>query len=251
MAIKLKSEQEISYMREAGLMVRAAMKEIEVILAPGITTQDIEDVAQSVITGMGGKGSFNTVPGYSWFTCTPINNQITHTPPSNRQKIADGDVVTVDIGAQVEGMHVDHANTWRIGTHDDEVARFLEIGQKTLQNGLSQAKVGNYIGDISRAMQKGIEEAGYNVIYQLVGHGVGYSVHEDPIVPNYLDREIRKTPRIESGLTIAVEILYSMGTSKMKHEAGSDWSIVTADGSIAAQFEHTVACVAGKTEILT
>jgi methionyl aminopeptidase len=251
MAIHLKSDAEIAHMRRAGLMVKEAMKNIQSALAPGITTQDIEDMAQSTILSMGGSGSFNTVPGYRWFTCTPVNDQIVHTPPSS-YVLKNGDVLTVDIGAQYEGMHVDHAQTWVVGTkHTPEVDRFLDVGKTALKKALTQVKLGNRIGHISRTMQEEVEGAGFYIVHSLVGHGVGHSVHEDPLVPNYLDKPLEKTMKLVEGLTIAVEIIYAMGTSNMRQERGSDWSIVTSDGSISGQFEHTIALTSKGAEILT
>lgn len=251
MGVYLKNDKEIEYMRQAGGMVRVAMKEIEPSLAPGMTTMDIERLAQKTIKGLGGEGSFNTVPGYSWFTCTPVNNQIVHTPPS-QYVLKSGDILTVDIGARVNGWHVDHAQTWTIGDgHSEETLKFLKAGKRALALALAEFKVGNRLGHVSDKMGLTIKKAGYHIVEPLVGHGVGRSVHEEPSAPGYLDRPIEKTMKIVEGLTMAIEVIYAMGTKEMEYEAGSDWSIVTADGSLAAQFEHTIVVSSQGVEILT
>ncbi len=250
MALKLKSPQEIDSMRRAGLVVRETMKEIEELIAPNITTNDIEQAARAGITSRGAVGSFNQVPGYSWFTCTPVNEQIVHTPPSNRT-LRLGDVVTVDIGACVDGLHVDHAQTFCVGECTKHVSQFLDVGKKTLAAALATIRAGSRLGEASAAMQHGIESAGYHIVKPLVGHGVGYTLHEDPIIPCFVEKKIEKTLKWPVGLTVAIEVMYGMSSGQMKYEKGNKWSIVTADGSIAAQFEHTIAILEHGIEILT
>jgi len=251
MAIKLKSKQEIEIMTRAGQILRETVDELKKLIEPGRTTNEIESAARSEIKKRGGEGSFNQVPGYQWFTCQSVNEQIVHTPPSD-QVLRDGDILTIDIGVYLEGFNVDHANTYFVGEkRDPATEKFLRIGSETLKHTLALAGPGRHIGELSKSMQSGIEGAGYHIIKQLTGHGVGKSLHEDPLIPCYIDGPVEKTMKMPVGLTVAIEVMYGMTSGQMKHERGNDWSLVTADGSLSAQFEHTVAITEDGAQILT
>lgn len=249
--IKLKTDKEIAIMQEAGRRLRKVMRGLLPTVKPGITTKQIDQKAEELIVKLGGEPSFKRVKNYSWATCLPINEQIVHTPPSKRQ-LKNGDVLTIDIGFYLNGLHTDHAVTFIVGDKKDpNVKRFLEVGKRTLEKAIPKVKKGNYLGEVSKAIEEGIGKAGYHIVQELTGHGIGHELHEDPLVPGFLNGPVGKTLKIKPGLVIAVEVIYAMGTSRMKFEKGSDWSIVTKDGSLSACFEHTIAVTEEKALILT
>lgn len=250
--IHLKTPQEIETMKTGGAILRKVRTELLEFAKPGVTTNEIEALARELTHKYGAQGSFTHTPGYSWFTCQSVNNQIVHTPPNDR-KLVEGDVLTIDVGVLYGGYHTDSADTIVIGgAPTKEVERFLEAGKKALETAISHLKVGVRIGTVSKAIQDVIEgEYGYHVVPELTGHGIGRSLWEDPHVFNFINQPIDKTPVIENGLVIAIEPIYAMGTHKMKYEKGSDWTLVTADGSLAAQFEHTIAVTNKNVFILT
>jgi len=247
--IILKSPEEIAIMKRAGSMLHEVLEKAPLYLAPGVTTAEVNEKIENQIIELGGEPGFKKVQGYSWGTCICINQQIVHTPPSDRV-IEDGDVVTVDAGVFLEGLHTDSAITVQVGTQDPDVTTFLDTGKKALKKALAQAKVGNRIGHISQAFQDIIEGAGYSIIHELTGHGVGRELHEDPYVPCFVDRKVEKTLSLKPGMTLALEVMYSIGDRKIVNEADG-WSIKMADNSIAACFEHTIALTETDTFILT
>jgi methionyl aminopeptidase len=249
--IRLKSEKEILIMKEGGRRLRLIVEQLKKKIQPGITTLTIDQEAERLIKQYKGEPSFKKVRDYFFSTCLPINEQIVHTPPSERV-IKEGDIFTLDIGFFYQGYHTDFADTWIIGEKSDEkIRKFLNVGKRALYKAIEQAKVGNYLGQISQTIQKEIEENGYFVIKELTGHGIGKKLHEDPYVFGYLDVPVEKTIKIKPGLTLAIEVIYSMGTGNMKREKNNNWSIITEDRSLAACFEHTIAVLENKTLILT
>lgn len=248
--IHLKSDVEIGIMSEGGRRLRKVVDELRQIIKAGITTEQIDIEAETLIKKRGGEPSFKRVPGYKWSTCLPVNEQIVHTPPSDR-KLIDGDIVTLDIGMYYKGFHTDYADTVAIGTIDKETEKFLRIGKNTLNSAIKFAECNRKLGDISKEIEKHIVSNGYCIIKELTGHGIGRELHEDPYVPGFLDRPINKTQIIKPGLVIAIEVIYAASTNKMIYETGSDWSIRTDDKSLSACFEHTVAITNIKSFILT
>lgn len=248
--IKLKTKEEIGIMKEGGKRLKEVVKDLMPQIKAGMTTNDIDRKAEDLIKKKGGEPSFKRVKGYFWSTCLTINDQIVHTPPSDRV-LKDGDILTVDIGMYLKGFHTDYADTIAIGKIDKKVKQFLETGKKTLDLALKKVKKGNRLGNISQTIEKEIRIAGYSIIPELTGHGVGRDLHEDPIVPGYLDTPINNTLKIKTGLVIAVEVIYAMGKGEMIHESGNSWSIQTADNSLSACFEHTIAVTDTNTFILT
>lgn len=251
MKIDLKTEDEIEIMKEGGLrlkkVVGALLKKIEV----GETTEKIDKLAEELIKKEGGEASFKKVKGYFWTTCLPINNQVVHTPPDNR-RLKQGDLLTVDIGMYYKGYHTDFATTFVVGEEpNSEVKRFLDSGKKALDKAIGFAKSGNRLGQISEAIGKEIYGQGYFIMKELTGHGIGRTLHEDPFVFGYLERPIEKTLLIKPGLTIAIEVIYSVGTEEIAYEKESDWSITTKDGSLSACFEHTIAVNEKNSLVLT
>ena len=248
--INLKTNEEIAIMAAGGKVLKTIADQVETHIKPGVTTREIDQVAEKLLTKYGAEASFKKVKGYKYATCLPVNKQAVHTPPSS-YVLKEGDSVTLDIGAYYKGFHTDYAVTVAVGRIDDKVSRFLDIGRKTLDSGLKMVKSGEYLGTIAKFIQSEIESSGYFILKDLTGHGIGRELHEDPYVLNYLDRPIEKTYQIQPGFVMALEIIYSMGTEKIAYEPGNSWSIIAADRSIAACFEKTIAVSDKKTFILT
>ena len=249
--IRLKTAEEITVMAEGGARLREVMRSLVPNIHSGMTTKQIDREAERLIRKQGGEPSFKKVRNYYWTTCLPVNEQVVHTPPSSRS-LLPGDILTIDIGMYYRGFHTDYADTIVVdGRSDAKKDRFLKTGHDALYKSIEKARVGNHIGDISTVIEKEVYGHGYFILKELTGHGIGRELHEDPYVFGYNYRPKEKTPVIRPGLVIAIEIIYSMGTEEIAYEDDSDWSIVTADGSLAACFEHTVAITDEKTEILT
>lgn len=251
MKIYLKTEAEIELLKTGGKKLKSVIERLLPKIKIGMTTGEIDKEATRLILEAGGKPSFQRVNGYKWATCLPINEQVVHTPPTSRI-LKDGDVLTVDIGMYYEGYHTDYATTFVVGASPrKEVDQFLSVGRETLHKALQEVQVGRHIGHISQAIEKGVKSDGYFIMRELTGHGIGRELHEDPYVFGYLDKPIDKTLKITPGLVLAVEVIYSMGTEEIVYEKGDDWSIKTADNSLSACFEHSVAVTDKKTIILT
>lgn len=249
--IQLKSVQEIEIMREGGKRLAKVARKLLGLCEENRTTLEIDQEAEKLIHEYGGEPSFKTVKGYFWTVCSPINEQIVHTPPSNR-KLKKGDLLTIDIGMYYKGFHTDYAYSLVIGeSHDKDKNFFLDVGKKALSKGIKASNNSHKVGDISRAIQNEIYKNNFFVIKALTGHGIGRKLHEDPFIPGYLDRSLESTPLLQPGAVIAIEVIYSFGTEQMAYEKGNLWSIVTADRSISACFEHTVAVTDTDTIILT
>lgn len=225
-------------MREGGRRLGAILQQLLAMAKPGVSLLDIEKEAQTLIRAAGGTPSFQTVSGYTWATCLCVNEVVVHGVPS-AQVLQDTDMITVDVGLLYKGFHTDTAWT-KIFKKDAKKEQFLRVGEKALWDAVAQARPGNRIGHISRAIQKNIESAGYSVMRTLIGHGVGKTLHEDPQVPGRLIGDIARTPLLTPGLTIAIEVIYAMGKSAVVYDAPDGWSIATRDHSLSAVFEHTV-----------
>ncbi len=249
--IHLKTKHEIELMHEGGRKLRTVVNELVPKIKVGMTTNEVDQLAEKLILSQGAEPSFKRVPGYHWTTCLPVNEQVVHTPPSERI-LKEGDVLTVDIGVFYKGYHTDYATTIVLGdTRDPQKDQFLEKGKTALNKAIKIAKSGRYLGEISQAIQETIEGAGYKILKELTGHGIGHELHEDPYVPGYLDRPLTKTYKIVSGLVIAVEVIYSVSSEQIAYEKGNDWSITSGDRSLTACFEKTIALEDTNTIILT
>ncbi len=249
--IHLKTEEEIKIMKEGGKRLKNIVREFMPTIRAGMTTKEIDEKAESLIGKYGGEPSFKKVPGYHWTICIPINEQVVHTPPSKR-RLANGDIVTVDIGMFYKGFHTDYADTIVVGENNNhKIFHFLETGKKALYKAIDQARAGNRIGHISQTIEQEIYGNGYKVVKELTGHGIGRGLHEDPYVFGFLDVPLEKTVRIRPGLVIAIEVIYSMGSEQFEYEKESEWSVITKDKSLSACFEHTVAITEEETLILT
>lgn len=243
--IPTKSSEEIKIMTTAGKIASEALEEVLAAVKPGVTTMDLEKIADRAITSRGAKPSFKTVADYDFATCININGGLVHGLPGE-YVIKQGDLVSVDMGAYLEGFHSDLSYTVEVGSDDKK--DFLEVGKKALAAGIKKCQLGNHVGDISNAMQKVVEGRGYSVSRDLVGHGIGRELHEDPYVPGY--GELGEGPKIKEGMVLAIEIIYQEGLPEISI-SDDEWTIETADGSLAGLFEHTVAATKNGPKVLT
>jgi methionyl aminopeptidase len=242
-----KGVAEIERMARAGELVAATIAHVGEHLAAGVTTGELDRVAEGFIRERGGVPTSQGYKGYPAAICISPNDMIVHGIPG-AYRVGEGDVVTVDVGVTLDRAIADSAYTFGVGAVDAEAQRLLEACQEALAAGIEQARVGNRIGDVSHAIQEVVEGEGFSVVRSLVGHGVGRYYHEDPHVPNFGDPG--RGPRLAEGMTIAIEPMITAGSPDVYlHEDG--WSISSADGSLAAHFEHTVAILAGGPRILT
>jgi methionyl aminopeptidase len=247
--ITLKSSREIEIMARAGRIVAGTLALIRQILQPGMTTDDLDAAAEEFIRGHDGAlPSFKGLYGFPKTLCTSIDAEIVHGIPSPKRVLAEGSIVSVDVGVQLDGLHADSATTLPVGRVRPEAERLMAVTRESLAAAITQAKVGNHVGDIGHAVQQIAEGAGFGVVRELVGHGIGTRFHEEPQVPNY--GSPRRGPRLMEGMTLAIEPMITMG-SPTTRTLGDKWTVVTADGSLAAHYEHTVAITANGPRILT
>ncbi|HEX4527306.1 MAG TPA: type I methionyl aminopeptidase [Gaiellaceae bacterium] len=242
-----KSAQEIETMARAGKVVAEALALIEEHLRPGVTTGELDVLADEFIRSHGGEPTFKGYKGYPAATCLSPNSMVVHGIPG-RLTLQDGDILSVDVGVTLDGFVADSAWTFPVGSISAGAQRLLDVCKAALEAGIKEARLGNSIGDISQAVQAVTEEAGYSVIRSLVGHGVGRSMHEDPQVPNFVSSY--RGPELKEGMTIAIEPMITAGGPDV-YIHDDEWSISTTDDSLAAHFEHTVAVTAAGPRILT
>lgn len=223
-------------------------EEIAPLIKEGITTDKIDKKAEEFIIGAGAKPAFKQVAGYQWATCICINEQVVHTPPSDRV-IKSGDIVTVDAGVYYGGFNTDRADTFLVGADNPDIEKFLKAGQYALNLAIKAARAGKYIADISRVIYENIEkERGYYIVRELTGHGVGRLLHEDPAIPGFVDGS--SSVKIAPGMTLAIEIIYCQSKSRLKLEKDR-WSLKAKTGVMTACFEETIAINNHDTVILT
>jgi methionyl aminopeptidase len=242
-----KSPREIEKIAAAGAVVAETIAHVGAALQPGITTAELDDIAGEFIRERGGIPTSEGYKGYPRAICISQNEVVVHGIPG-AYEVADGDVVTIDVGVTLDGYIADSAYTFGVGEIDPETQRLLDVAQEALAAGIAEARTGNRVGDVSHAVQVIVEEAGFAVIRSLVGHGVGRYYHEDPHIPNF--GEPGRGPRLSEGMTIAIEPMITAGSSEIV-VAEDGWTISTADGSMSAHFEHTVAITADGPRILT
>ena len=246
--IVLKTGRELSIMREACRISAGALKLIGTAIEPGVTTAELDRLAENYIRSQGAVPNFKGYNGYPATACISINNEVIHGIPTEKRKIKAGDIVSVDLGALFEGYHGDNAATFACGDISDEAQRLINTTRQSLYEGIKMARAGGRIGDISYAIQSYVEARGYSVVRDFVGHGVGTSLHEAPEVPNFgtAGRGIRLLP----GMTLAIEPMINMGKSDVRIMPDG-WTVLTKDGSLSAHFEHTVAITAEGPQIMT
>jgi methionyl aminopeptidase len=245
--IVLKSDREISYLRDAGRIVGQTIEELKKTIAPGITTLELDRLADRYIRNAGAIPAFKGYCGFPANICTSINEQVVHGIPGSRS-LEDGDVISLDIGAKLNGYYGDAAITLPVGAVDEEILRLLAVTEQSLYKGIEQAIQGNRLSDISHAVQVHAESHGYGVVRDYVGHGIGRRMHEDPQIPNY--GAPGRGPLLKSGMALAIEPMINLGTPDVE-VLTDDWTVITADRKVSAHFEHTVAITEGEPQILT
>ncbi len=245
--INLKTREEIEMMRESALLVSETLAMLAAEIRPGVTTLHLDQLAEMFIRDHKALPGFKGLYDFPNTLCTSVNEQVVHGIP-NKKPLKEGDIVSVDCGVLKNGFYGDHAYTFAVGEIAQDVKQLLEVTKKSLYLGIEKARAGNRIGDISHAIQQYTEKFGYGVVRELVGHGLGRQMHESPEVPNFGKRG--KGPLIRNGLVIAIEPMINMGTKKVR-QLSDGWTIVTADRKPSAHFEHDVAVVNGKPEILS
>ena len=245
--ITIKSTHELKIMQKAGQITKAALLAAGELVAPGVTTRELDEAARRVIEKAGAKPSFLGYGGFPATICCSINDEVIHGFPGDR-KIQEGDIVSIDVGAYFEGFHGDNAWTFACGDVSKEAQALMDATREGLFEGIAMAQPGNRIGDIGSAVQRYVEARGYSVVRDFVGHGVGAELHEDPSVPNYgtPGRGVRLLP----GMTIAIEPMVNAGVHTVKTLA-DQWTTVTTDGKLSAHFEHSVAITPDGPVILT
>jgi methionyl aminopeptidase len=242
-----KSPEEIAIMRRGGQLLAATMQHLEESLRPGLTTQEIDEIAEEFITKHGATASAKGYRGFTGAICTSPNNVIVHGIP-DATVVKDGDIISLDVALQFEGFHVDNAKTYAVGDVDPAKKRLLEVTEAALEAAIEQCRPGNRLGDVGYAVEQVATGAGYSVVREYVGHGVGRAFHEDPQIPNYGPPGRREV--LAPGMTLAIEPMVNMGAAQTKL-LDDGWTVITADGSLSAHFEHTVAITADGHEVLT
>jgi len=247
--IQIKTPDQIRVMREAGLVVARTLRTVVAAVEPGVTTAELDALAEREIRAAGATASFKGYHGYPATICTSVNDEIVHGIPSPSRRLRDGDIISIDCGAIVRGWHGDAAVTVGVGTISAEHAALLDACQAALWRGLARARAGGRLGDISHAVQASIRAAGrYGLVEEYTGHGIGTAMHMDPPVPNY--GRAGRGPRLRAGMALAVEPMVMLGGPETVL-LDDGWTVVTADGSWAAHFEHTVAITADGPWVLT
>jgi methionyl aminopeptidase len=244
----LKSLQEIEKIRKASLIVAEALDGIRGMVRPGVSTQSLDAFAERFILAAGAKPAFKGYRGYPKTLCTSVNKEVIHGIPSKDVVLKAGDIVSVDVGAVVEGFYGDAAITLPVGTITPAAERLVRVTEESLLRGIAQAQPGNYLYDISNAVQSYVESNGYSVVREYVGHGIGRNLHEDPQIPNYGERG--KGIRLKPGMVLAIEPMVNAGGSATFVQE-DNWTAVTKDGSLSAHFEHTIAVMPDGPRILT
>ena len=245
--IKIKTQDELKLMRSACVVAAEVLEEIGAFIKPGVTTQQIDDFAAEQIKARGGKSAFLGYRKYPRHTCLSVNEEVVH-GIGNERELRLGDIVSVDVGVTHKGFIGDNARTFAVGGCGVLAQRLLDVTEQALYLGIAQAKAVNRVSDISRAIQEFVEGNGFSVVREFVGHGVGRSMHEDPQVPNFVDR--RMNDKLRAGMTIAIEPMVNAGRPDVKI-LKDGWTVITQDGSLSAHFEHTVLITDGEPEILT
>lgn len=245
--ITCKSERELVYMREAGRVVAKAHAEIAQAIKVGITSLELNRLAEAIIVKEGAKPAFKGLYGFPYAICASVNEEVVHGFPSLR-KLENGDIISIDIGAEINGYFGDGAATYPVGDVSPEILQLLKATVESLHKGIGMAKAGNRLSDISHAVQTCAEGYGYSVVRDYVGHGIGRKPHEEPHVPNF--GKPGRGPRLRAGMTLAIEPMINMGTYEVR-TLPNNWTVVTLDAKLSAHFEHTIAITDDQPEILT
>lgn len=245
--IILKTKREIEIMRKAGRLVAMSHEIVRKHIKPGITTKELDQIVEDFLKSQNAIPTFKGYNGFPYSICASVNEEVVHGMPGDR-KLKEGDIISVDIGATFEGYVGDSAKTFFVGEVDDEKRRLVEVTRQSFYEGIKFAKESCRLSDISHAIQECVENAGFSVVRDYVGHGVGKNMHESPQIPNF--GKPGKGPRLQQGMVLAIEPMINAGTYNVK-VLDNDWTVVTLDGKPSAHYEHTIAITDGEPELLT
>ncbi len=245
--IVLKSKRELKFMRDAGRISAQALALIGQNVKAGVTTKELDDIARQFIEKCGAQPSFLGYNGYPATICASVNDEVVHGIPSERV-LEDGDIISIDLGAKYKGYHGDNAKTYAVGTVSSDAQRLIEVTESSFYAGMKAFEAGSRLQDISAAVQKTAESAGFSVVRELVGHGIGQQLHEDPNVPNFVTGS--KGPKLRPGMVLCIEPMINMG-KRHTMTMGDGWTVKTKDGSLSSHYEHTIALTDNGPEILT
>lgn len=248
MAVTIKSEKEIELMREAGRILAIVHEELQNFIRPGVSTLDVDRKGYDIIKKFGCTPSFLHYNGYPASICTSVNDEVVHGIPNKHRILQDGDIISLDAGVIYKGYQSDAARTWAVGEVSKEAKRLIEVTKQSFYEGIKYAKAGCHLHEISAAIEDYVVAHGYSCVRDLVGHGIGKELHEDPQIPNFHQR--RRGLRLQPGMTLAIEPMVNMG----KYDVvwlDDDWTVVTEDGTLSAHYENTVLITEGEPEILS
>ena len=245
--IIIRSPREVEQIRKANVIVAEVLERLKALVAPGVTTDELDGISEDIILSKGAVPAFKGYRGYPKTLCISINEEVVHGIP-NKRKLKEGDIVSIDVGTNLHGYFGDAAITLPVGEVHPEAKRLLEVTEKALYIGIGMAKVGNRLFDISHAVQVWVESNGFSVVRDFVGHGIGKNLHEDPQIPNF--GSPNQGPRLEKGMIFALEPMVNEGTYEVR-VLDDGWTVVTADGKPSAHFEHTIAITDGDAMILS
>ncbi|MHB8389631.1 MAG: type I methionyl aminopeptidase [Acidobacteriaceae bacterium] len=248
MAIVIRSSKEIAKMRRSGAALRGVLQVLRDSITPGMTTMDLEKIAEAGIADAGAVAAFKGYHGYPCVLCTSVNEEVVHGIPSAKRTLQEGDVVSVDCGLIIDGYYADSATTLPVGKISESAKKLLETTERSLQAAISVVRSGATLGDVGAAVQEVVEEAGFSVVRDFVGHGIGTEMHEEPQIPNFGRRA--QGIKLRQGMVLAIEPMVNAGQHKVR-VLEDGWTAVTVDGSLSAHFEHTVAVLAEGAEVLT
>jgi len=247
-AITLKSPEEIEVMRQANQIVAGVLSMLEQEMRSGLTTFQLDKWAEEYCRDHGAEPAFKGYRGFPASLCVSINEQVVHGIPSKQTRVREGDIVSVDFGTKYKGFYGDSAMTIPVGSISKRVRQLLLVTEEALGKAIAQVQIGNRVADISKAVQDHVEEQGFSVVRQFVGHGIGTNLHEAPEIPNYIQK--KASPRLLEGMVVAIEPMVNLGKEKVR-VLGDRWTVVTADGKPSAHFEHSVAVTAGGPFVLS
>ena len=248
MAVSIKSEREIQLMRESCKILAKVHEELGKAIKPGISTKEIDILAEKLIRSYDCISNFLNYNGYPASVCVSVNEEVVHGIPTKQRILKDGDIVSLDCGCIYKGYHSDAARTYAVGAVSKEVQQLMDVTKQSFFEGIKMAKAGNHLYDISNAIDDYVSQFGYGIVKDLVGHGIGTSLHEDPQIPNF--RQKRKGLLLQPGMTLAIEPMINMGTWEVEF-LDDDWTVVTRDGLPSAHYENTILITDGEPEILT
>lgn len=248
MAVTIKSAKEIELMRESCRLLAIVHKEMEEAIKPGMTTKEIDILGDSLIRKLGCIPNFKNYNGYPASICVSVNDEVVHGIPNKHRVLQEGDIVSLDAGLIYKGYHSDAARTHAVGKISPEAQQLIDVTRQSFFEGIKMAKAGNHLHDISNAIDAFIKPYGYGIVRDLVGHGIGTALHEDPQIPNF--RQMRRGIKLQAGMTLAIEPMINMGTADVVW-LDDDWTVVSEDGSLSAHYENTILITDGEPEILT